>query len=67
LIVRVVLTRAGRIAEAQLLRGPTDPETEAAIAEALRHWRMRPALVRGQAENVYQNLTLLPREAADQR
>jgi hypothetical protein len=67
LIIRVVLTRTGHIAKAQLLRGPADRETKEAIAAALRHWRLRPVVVRGEAENVYWNLTLLPRERAKSR
>lgn len=60
--MRAVVSRSGRVAKAQLLKGApwpdSSPAPEEALVKALRGWRFEPAMLEGEPVAVYMNLTL---------
>lgn len=62
-VVRVVVTRSGRVAKAQILLGPPLHRIEDELARTLRAWRFEPAVHRGQPVAVYMNLVVRYRDS----
>jgi TonB family protein len=67
-IVEVVITSEGKVAQARVLRALPVEGLSAAIVASLRQWRFEPARLKGEPVAVYYTLTLRsePRQASSE-